>query len=275
MKALSEGFVPGDDDVLVGRGKKCLVHTGNLRFKQIVATRLKAYLQAECRVDKTAILMEVIAQVRANSPNGGFVKQEPKTGRFYEVGDFLAKEKTAQAFRDALHEYYSSSNPSKKKRRVQSINSSEKKSNNDDSATQETTTEPAVEPKPQTLVSAWHTQFVHSKANQRVTKSEPSSPSKKHKSDICRSRTPPPSFTRFVTSDISIEPLPFSPRSNGPPKRKSSVFLEGTLSFLSYVTENGLLPGGAAKVNEAADIDDPFEPIPLSSCDTPSGLDFA
>ena len=35
----------------------------------------------------------------------------------YEVGDFLAREKTSQAFRDVLHDKYKSSNTSKKKRR--------------------------------------------------------------------------------------------------------------------------------------------------------------
>jgi hypothetical protein len=47
---------------------------------------------------------------------GGFVKQD-SSGRWYEVGDFLAREKTSQAFRDALHDRYKSSNVSKKKRR--------------------------------------------------------------------------------------------------------------------------------------------------------------
>lgn len=36
---------------------------------------------------------------------------------WHEVGDFLAREKTSQAFRDALHDRYKSSNISKKKRR--------------------------------------------------------------------------------------------------------------------------------------------------------------
>jgi hypothetical protein len=38
-------------------------------------------------------------------------------GRWYEVGDFYAREKTSQMFRDCLHENYSSSNMTKKKKR--------------------------------------------------------------------------------------------------------------------------------------------------------------
>jgi hypothetical protein len=67
---------------------------------------------------KTLIICQIVNQVRKNSPNGGFVKKDPLTGRYYEVGDFLAREKTSQAFRDALHDQYKSSNAAKKKRRL-------------------------------------------------------------------------------------------------------------------------------------------------------------
>ena len=120
MTPLPEDFEPKDDDCLVGRRKMYKEAIGNQRFKEIVSTKLDAYLLAVSRLEKSALIDEVIATVRrnANYPNGGFVKQHPQTKCWYEVGDFLAKEKTAQAFRDALHEYYASSNPSKKKRNM-------------------------------------------------------------------------------------------------------------------------------------------------------------
>jgi hypothetical protein len=65
---------------------------------------------------QSAVLAKVVDQIRAKTPNGGFIKQNDN-GRWYEVGDFLAREKTSQAFRDALHERYKSSNVAKKKRR--------------------------------------------------------------------------------------------------------------------------------------------------------------
>jgi hypothetical protein len=67
-------------------------------------------------VDKSAVLNKVVDEVRLRSPHGGFVKQDTE-GVWHEVGDFLAREKTSQAFRDALHDRYKSSNVSKKKRR--------------------------------------------------------------------------------------------------------------------------------------------------------------
>jgi hypothetical protein len=77
---------------------------------------LDEYSRAKSKLDKSGVLSTVVAQIRALSPNGGFVKQD-ENDRWFEVGDFLAKEKTSQAFRDALHERYKSSNVSKKKKR--------------------------------------------------------------------------------------------------------------------------------------------------------------
>lgn len=114
---LPEGFTPGDDDVICGRGKKCYNHIGNERFRLRVMGMLDEYSQAKSKLDKSSVLSRVVDQVRQNSPKGGFVKQDSTTGRWYEVGDFLAREKTSQAFRDALHDRYKSSNLSKKKRR--------------------------------------------------------------------------------------------------------------------------------------------------------------
>lgn len=62
------------------------------------------------------MLTKVVEEVRLRSPHGGFVKQDAD-GVWHEVGDFLAREKTSQAFRDALHDRYKSSNVAKKKRR--------------------------------------------------------------------------------------------------------------------------------------------------------------
>lgn len=91
-------------------------HIGNSRFRHRVIGMLDAYRQAKSKLDKSKVLSDVVEQVRMNSPLGGFVKQDVK-GRWHEVGDFLAREKTSQAFRDALHENYKSSNVAKKKRR--------------------------------------------------------------------------------------------------------------------------------------------------------------
>jgi hypothetical protein len=114
---LPSDFSPGKDDVICGRGKKCYSHIGNERFRVRVSGMLNTYNAARSKVDKSAVLSDVVEQVRSASPNGGFVKLDVDTGRWYEVGDFLAREKTSQAFRDALHPHYKSSTLNKKRRR--------------------------------------------------------------------------------------------------------------------------------------------------------------
>lgn len=116
MVMLPEGFEPGEYDVICGRGRKSFHHLGNSCFRDLVARCLERYANAT-KVEKSFVLSDVVNQVRQLSPNGGFVKKDQSSGRWHEVGDFLAREKTSQAFRDALHDLYKSSNTSKKKRR--------------------------------------------------------------------------------------------------------------------------------------------------------------
>lgn len=116
MRFLPDGFEPGEHDVLCGRGRKCFNHPGNVKFREIVLSYLAQYSKAMTKLEKSYILSDVVEKVRKDSGIGGFVKKN-EDGRWYEVGDFLAREKTSQAFRDVLHDKYKSSNTSKKKRR--------------------------------------------------------------------------------------------------------------------------------------------------------------
>lgn len=116
-KFLPEDFQPGPHDILIGRGKKCYNHIGNINFRNLVSNNLDEYSSAKTKQEKSDILADLVKQIRKISPNGGFLKQDSSTGLWYEVGGFLAREKTSQAFRDALHENYRSSNSFKKQQR--------------------------------------------------------------------------------------------------------------------------------------------------------------
>lgn len=89
-KLLPLDYKLGDDDVICGRGSRCFNHTGNKRFRKIVCDHLSRYSTTVCKFDKTSIICEIVALVRLQSPTGGFVKKDTTTGRYYEVGDFLA-----------------------------------------------------------------------------------------------------------------------------------------------------------------------------------------
>jgi hypothetical protein len=123
MRLLPENFVPGEFDVICGRGRRVFNHIGNERFRQLVATYLERYQHTSQKLEKSFILSEIVVAVRRATPSGGgFVKKDNDSERWYEVGDFLAREKTSQAFRDLLHEQYRSSNLAKKKRRHDETN---------------------------------------------------------------------------------------------------------------------------------------------------------
>ena len=91
MRQLPDDFQPGDCDVICGRGRNVFNHSGNERFRTIVAGYLDRYNQANAKLEKSYILSEIVTRVREASPNGGFVKKDPKTGKWMEVGDFLGR----------------------------------------------------------------------------------------------------------------------------------------------------------------------------------------
>jgi hypothetical protein len=116
-KFLPKEFEPGFNDVLIGRGKRFYKHSGNKIFRILVASRLGEYSVATSKMEKSKILVSAVSEIQKKSPHGGFIKKDPETGLWFQIGEFLAREKTSQAFRDALHDSYKSSNSSRKKRR--------------------------------------------------------------------------------------------------------------------------------------------------------------
>jgi len=78
---------------------------------------VKDYVKAKSRTEKSTIITALVDHVHRISPLGGFVRANPATGNFYEVGDLIARETTSQIFRDALHEKYASSKKSRRTRK--------------------------------------------------------------------------------------------------------------------------------------------------------------
>jgi hypothetical protein len=118
MKILPLDFQPSDNDVILGRGRKIYAHAGNVRLRRLVSSCMREYSGTGNKFLKSYIIQQVMNRVRSSSPTGGlYVKRDPEDGRWYDVGDFLAREKTSQTFRDAICQHYKSSNTAKKLRR--------------------------------------------------------------------------------------------------------------------------------------------------------------
>ena len=115
MRPLAQDFEPGPFDVICARGRHAKLHSGNLRYKQVIELNLPRYNKAKTKADKSLVVSSIVDSVREASPNGGFVKKENDS--WYEVGDRAAREKVGQGLRDLLHTKYKSSTKAKKARR--------------------------------------------------------------------------------------------------------------------------------------------------------------
>eukprot|EP00980_Cylindrotheca_fusiformis_P013697 scaffold3515_cov126-Cylindrotheca_fusiformis.AAC.46 len=112
---LPPDYVPGEFTVLCGRGKEYTTSTGNQHLKSLIDKHLKGYSQARGKIPKSAIVSEIMRNVRAVCPEPTFVKFED--GGWWEVGNAFAREKIGCMFRDALHTQYRSSTKAKFERK--------------------------------------------------------------------------------------------------------------------------------------------------------------
>ena len=113
---LGKHFIPGDYDVICGRGKQTFTHQGNKHLRSIVQMYSKQYSQAATKTIRTNIVTEVIQWFKARG--SGFVKKDPETGIWTEAGEVLIREKVGQHFRNCLGNKYLSNGRKRHQRRV-------------------------------------------------------------------------------------------------------------------------------------------------------------
>jgi len=65
----------------------------------MVEDRKLDYIHSK-RLDKPLVALEIIRTWRAQDPPGRFLKVDDKTGKWNDVGDKKAREKTSQALRE-------------------------------------------------------------------------------------------------------------------------------------------------------------------------------
>ena len=90
---------PFDTDVMCGRGRGTNFHKGNIRFREMVEGRKEEYREST-RIEKPLVSLNIVRKWRAQSPPGRFLKLNKKTGKWHDVGDEKAREKTSQALRE-------------------------------------------------------------------------------------------------------------------------------------------------------------------------------
>mmetsp|Transcript_14697 Transcript_14697/g.26646 ORF Transcript_14697/g.26646 Transcript_14697/m.26646 type:complete len:521 (+) Transcript_14697:118-1680(+) len=94
---------PHPHDVLSGRGNFVNHHAGNENFRKLVKHHKKAYVA--CPKAQKAIYSKIIYdEIRAMDPPGRFLKQDPKTKLWGDIGEKKALDKTRQALREGAPE---------------------------------------------------------------------------------------------------------------------------------------------------------------------------
>jgi hypothetical protein len=97
---LPVGFSPADTDILCGRGKAFANHPGNKTFSNIVRDNLQRYVDAPKRMDKSIVVASVVCEIISSGTR--FVKQEKRSGRWYQMNQDQMHEKTGHAIRDLI-----------------------------------------------------------------------------------------------------------------------------------------------------------------------------
>jgi hypothetical protein len=92
--------LPRENDVLCGRGKAANRHAGNRRYLELVRGETERYGKSASRLEKRRVAEDIVRRVRDQTPPGRFLKKDPGTGLWGEVGNEGAIEKTMRALHD-------------------------------------------------------------------------------------------------------------------------------------------------------------------------------
>ena len=101
---MDQGIVtPHDHDVLSGRGNFVNYHAGNEHFRGLVRKHKVAYVACP-KPQKGKFSRMIVDEIRSRNPPGRFLKQDPGTKLWYDIGEKKALDKTRQALREGAPE---------------------------------------------------------------------------------------------------------------------------------------------------------------------------
>lgn len=103
-EAAMEGIIaPHEHDVLSGRGNFVNYHAGNEHFRALVRKHKVAYVACP-KAQKGTFSKLIVDEIKALDPPGRFLKQDPKTKLWSDIGEKKALDKTRQALREGAPE---------------------------------------------------------------------------------------------------------------------------------------------------------------------------
>jgi hypothetical protein len=90
---------PHEHDVLSGRGNFVNYHIGNEHFRNLVRKHKVPYVACP-KPQKGKFSRMIVEEIRCRTPPGRFLKQDPATKLWYDIGEKKALDKTRQALRE-------------------------------------------------------------------------------------------------------------------------------------------------------------------------------
>ena len=103
---LPENYVVGPWDVVCSGGRESFDHVGNRRFRYCIENNLPTYVRAKSKHERSLIVTIIVDAIRDSNAGGigtGFVRKDLANGRWYEVGDKIAREKVSEVFQLGMH----------------------------------------------------------------------------------------------------------------------------------------------------------------------------
>ena len=101
---------PHNNDVLSGRGNFVNAHAGNKQYRVYVQS-LNGGFVTTVNSDKAKIAREVVHWVRNLNPPGRFLKRDPDTELWFDIGDKYAYNKARQLLREITGKLKTNSKP--------------------------------------------------------------------------------------------------------------------------------------------------------------------
>lgn len=95
--------IPHDHDVLSGRGNFVNYHPGNEHFRLLVRKNKVAYVACP-KPQKGHFSRLIYDEIKKRNPPGRFLKQNPTTKQWHDIGEKKALDKTRQALREGAPE---------------------------------------------------------------------------------------------------------------------------------------------------------------------------
>jgi hypothetical protein len=96
---MPEGYTALVTDVCCGKGKSNWNHSGNMQYRALIKACTPLYVSATHK-GKSAIILDILRQVRQS---GGHFIELDEENCWYDIGDYLAREKIAHSLRDMVN----------------------------------------------------------------------------------------------------------------------------------------------------------------------------